>query len=145
MSDLLALRSAAAGLLPTTWGALPTPPSVHEGEVREVRPSLPWLVWGLTVPDRAHRGESGQATASRVTFSVTVAGRSEAEVGLILDMVARAVDGVQPVVSGWSCGALILHQPPRSWPEQIDLPGASTRGFVAVTAWRFTVTPLPAP
>lgn len=144
MSDILALRAALAAMLPTAWPTLPTAPSIHEGEVRDARPTLPWLVWSVSTPDGAIRGEHGAPTSGRVAFSVTVAGRSEAEVSLILAAVAAAVDGRSPSVAGWNVGALVEHQPPRTWPDAIDLAGAATRGFVGVAAWRAVAAALPA-
>ena len=143
MSDLLRLRAAVAALLPATWPTLPTPPSIHEGEVREAKPSLPWVVWNVSTPDGAHQGESATPTAHRVVASITVAARSEAEVSLILQEVALCMGGEQPIATGWNCGALVPHQPPRTWPDSIDLAGASARGFVAVASWRFVATALP--
>lgn len=141
----MALRAALADLLPSSWSSLPDVPSVHEGEVRGARPTLPWVVWSVSVPDGAFRGEGAVPTAHRVVLSVTVAGRTEAEAGLLLREVGRAVDGARPVVAGWSCGALVAHQPPRTWPDDIDLAGASARAFVGVASWRLVASALPTP
>lgn len=143
MSNLLLLRAAVAALIPATWPAPLTAPSVHEGEVREENPALPWVVWNVSLPDGAFRGESATTTAHRITASFTAAGRSEVEVSLILREIALNVDGEQPSAIGWNCGALTPHQPPRVWADSIDLPGASVRGFVGVASWRFVATDLP--
>lgn len=143
VSNLLLLRAAVAGLIPATWPASLTAPSIHEGEVREANPPLPWVVWNVSLPDGAFRGENATTTAHRLTATFTVAARSEAEASLILREIALDVDGEQPYAPGWNCGALIPHQPPRVWADSIDLAGASVRGFVGVASWRFVATDLP--
>lgn len=113
----------------------------HPGEVTSATATPPWLVSNVSIPDGRHRSDAATRVAGDVDVYLTAAGRTEAEVSLILETQQAALDGVAPVVAGYVCGAFVEYQRPRTYPSDFVLGGTTRHLWVGVVGYRTTVSP----
>lgn len=113
----------------------------HKGEVDGANPTLPWLVSNVSVPDGRHRSDAARRVAGDVDLYLMAAGRTEAEVNLIIETNQAALDGVIPVVAGYKLGALVEYQRPRAYPFDVVIGGVSRHVWTGVVGYRTTVSP----
>lgn len=114
----------------------------YVGEATGTNPPLPWLVSNVSVPDDAHLSEAAQRYAGDVDVYLTAAGRTETEANLIIETQAAALAGTIPVIAGYSLGAFIQYQRPRTYPTDQSINGGASRHmWVGVVGYRTTVSP----
>ncbi len=113
----------------------------YVGEVTGANPTLPWLVSNIALPDGSHRSEAAQRYAGDMDVYLTAAATSETTVTRILEAQQTALDGTIPVIAGYTLGALIEYQRPRTYATDQAIAGVSRHMWVGVVGYRTTVSP----
>jgi hypothetical protein len=135
--------------LPAVWdalrGLLPGGVPVHDAEVLDPRPALPWLVLDVLPPAGWARAQSGSRHAGVVEALVTVAAASPGGRALWTGRVIDALDRAWVRPDGWG-GAQIRQagEVEQFRDPEVRVPGTGADCFVAKLHFELTICEEPA-